>query len=189
MAKPTLYVPSDRKSASFFNKEALAGFVSFSFIGAIVGSYIGKQNQQREIDTGTKEVKPPSFFNIDTLMGLGICNIIGATVGFLVAGTFAAAVGGTFGIIPVMTAVAGMIAGTFIGGESGKDRMQKEYQAAEVQIAGLERHKAQNKIRDLSRDEAVTPEMAAELEAKIEAAKESAVDRISERYGIEVPQR
>lgn len=163
MAKnKTLYVPSNRTTASIFNYEMFTGLVSFNVLGAIIGGIIGKHKQQREINTGQREVKPPSFFNIDTLAGAGM----GAIGGYVAGDIMSVQLG------PAAGTLAGLATGVIAGGLIGEHAMRNDYAKAKNQA---QMHDRAQQLKTRSQEQSVTPQMAAELEAKLAKPNEQSM--------------
>jgi hypothetical protein len=119
---------------TFFNKEAVIGFLAVPPLGAIVGGMIGKNRMEKEKTNG-KIVSEPSAFNKNALLG----GLLGWAVGGLVASIAItpALATGTLSLAALGVTAASVFAvaalGATIGGKQGKAVQEKEYMLAVAQ--------------------------------------------------------
>lgn len=171
MANAPLILPTNEEP-SMWNRDTAVGAVVGSLIfplvgvpvGALVGGMMGKSRMEEEKARG-KVVSEPSFWNKDTFIGAGIGNMVGGAVAVAtvvaapvigLSALGALAVAGTLGL-------GGIVAGAYLGGRSGEERLQSEYNQAQTYARASEKSSGIAKIRETS----VTPEEARELEARL----------------------
>jgi len=116
--RATLTLPTNERP-TFWNKDALLGFLIFFIPGMLIGGFIGKHRMERDLVQG-KEVKPPHLFNKDAAIGA----LLGLTLVSCLAFTI------PFSALFISSAIAA-VAGGFIGGKHGEQQMAKEYAAAQ----------------------------------------------------------
>ena len=179
----SMIVPATQEP-TFWNRDAVVGFVIGNIPGMIIGGLIGKSRMKDEQMTG-KVVSEPSFWNKSIFSGLLVGGLIATAVvlgtlyGFpLVTGV--ALTEATFKsmVLPLNGAVLGIeLIGGIMGGLSGKERLTKEYNEAKAYVAEHGNYApGQEKAPKISRATQVTPEEAQALYAKLSPKQKSFVD-------------
>lgn len=143
MADGKTYIVPAKDEPTFWNKEAIIGtfMLPIPVVGTVVGGLVGKARMERESQFG-KPIDPPSFWNKDTYIG-AIAAIIPAIVaglaGFFIGGALGTGLGplgliGGAALGGLIGSASTMVAGAAIGGVMGKERIRKEYSAAEALV-------------------------------------------------------
>jgi hypothetical protein len=167
------YTLKTNHNPSYVNKDMVIGAMIGSFftpiagtaIGAAIGSYIGKKNQERENAEG-KRVSEPSMWNRDTLIGGFVGNVVGGIVAAIsfaaitgvtlsaaAAGAPVAATALTIGtVVAAGVAIGSTVAGAYVGSKAGESRQAREYETA----------RQQNVVQELEKN--VSPEVAKAVE-------------------------
>lgn len=97
-------------------------------VGAVAGGHLGKSRVEKEKTQG-KALKQPTMLNKNAAMGFGL----GAAGLAAVVGTVGT--GGLLGAAAVIGGAALPVAGAYLGGQMGAQRMMKEYVSAQGQSA------------------------------------------------------
>ena len=193
--KPVLHIVSN-KQPNILNGEMLSGAAKGAIVGTVLGGPvvgtvigaaaggIGKhiQDNQSIQKTGgvVEEIKPPSIFNREALIGTAVGTAAMGTAALMIggvvtgAGLLAIPILGPFLAIaaPVVTLAVPAIGG-FIGGNIGKGRMEKEYAAGEIAVQQQAAQSQLAQARARSADAAMSYKNSAPL-ADIQAGMNSA---------------
>lgn len=121
------------KRSSFLNKEMaigwfaglavrlMGGVSAAPWIGAIMGSIVGKARGGKEIGRGKEVSSHPGFWNKDA--------ILGAMIGLSIAGALSFAISGPLLLI---AGGAATLVSTYVGGKHGQRTEFHEYQVAKA---------------------------------------------------------
>lgn len=149
---------------TYWNKEAAIGTLLAFPIGTVIGAIIGKDRMQHELDHG-KEIKEPTAFNKDMVIGGLLAPIVTGIAGFalsaiagiitlaVTSNPIAAATVTTSGNLLSGVALLGSIPiGGYLWGMDGKETMQKEKDQAisQLQNFAMSQHFSKAQAQDMA---------------------------------------
>jgi len=168
---PQSLILKSHAEPSFFNKEALIGFLIVPPLGGIIGALIGKNRMETEKQHGKAVNATPSFWNKDTLLG-GLIGLELAGFVAIATGAFATVASASLPV-GLIAGVVGMIAapiiGAYIGGKHGE----------KVQAAEFEQAKQQAIVQQVSQN--VSPEVGQAVEYRLAHDKQWGKQMLEEK--------